>query len=54
VRRDEIEHAWTWCDQILSHWNAGGKPLPYQAGSWGPQASEDMMSADGRKWHELD
>ncbi|MFC6673865.1 glucose-6-phosphate dehydrogenase [Marinobacterium aestuariivivens] len=52
VRRDEIEHAWTWCDQILANWKAGGAPLPYPAGSWGPDASDAMLTADGRHWHE--
>jgi glucose-6-phosphate 1-dehydrogenase len=52
VRRDEIEHAWTWCDQILANWSDKGDPLPYAAGSWGPEASYTMMNGDGRKWHE--
>ncbi|GGO85696.1 glucose-6-phosphate 1-dehydrogenase [Marinobacterium nitratireducens] len=54
VRRDEIENAWKWCDQILEHWQDGDKPLPYAAGSWGPEASDAMLAADGRAWHEHD
>ncbi|NVK41371.1 MAG: glucose-6-phosphate dehydrogenase [Oceanospirillaceae bacterium] len=52
VRRDEIENAWKWCDQILENWQDGNEPLPYAAGSWGPEASDVMLATDGRTWHE--
>jgi len=52
VRKDEIEHAWTWCDQLISGWQQqGDRPRPYQAGSWGPSASIAMMARDGRSWY---
>ena len=36
VRKDEIEYAWKWCDQLIAGWrNAGDAPKPYAAGSWG-------------------
>ncbi len=53
VRRDEIEYAWKWCDQLLEHWDKENTPpLPYAAGSWGPKASDLMVMKDGRSWHE--
>lgn len=53
VRRDEVEHAWTWCDQLMEHWASDTKPpLPYAAGSWGPKASDLMLIKDGNSWHE--
>jgi glucose-6-phosphate 1-dehydrogenase len=37
VRRDEVEAQWAWIDQIRASWGeAGLKPTPYAAGSWGP------------------
>ncbi|MEH6579308.1 MAG: glucose-6-phosphate dehydrogenase [Amphritea sp.] len=53
VRRDEIEHAWKWCDQFLEHWKLENKePQPYSAGSWGPKTSDLLVIKDGNCWHE--
>jgi len=53
VRRDEIEHAWKWCDQLLNNWKQENKaPEPYAAGSWGPKAADLMIMKDGNCWHE--
>ncbi len=51
VRRDEIEHAWTWCDNIMEHWNSPEHILhKYPAGSWGPIESQIIIRNDKRKW----
>ena len=53
VRRDEVEHSWNWCDQILELWkNDTNPPEPYSAGSWGPDASKQLTAQDGNNWHE--
>ncbi|WP_017430114.1 glucose-6-phosphate dehydrogenase [Vreelandella jeotgali] len=53
VRRDEVEHAWRWCEQLLDHWqNLDTPPGRYPAGSWGPVASAALMTRDGRSWYE--
>ena len=53
VRRDEVEHAWRWCDQLISGWKARETPpRRYPAGSWGPVASSAMITQDGRSWYE--
>ncbi|WP_409525397.1 glucose-6-phosphate dehydrogenase [Nitrincola sp. MINF-07-Sa-05] len=53
VRRDEIEHAWKWCDQLLNQWQEMNEaPLPYDAGTWGPEAIDRLLATDGRVWHE--
>jgi glucose-6-phosphate 1-dehydrogenase len=53
MRRDEVEAAWTWVEPILDAWaEAGDKPRPYAAGSWGPTASIALIERDGRTWHE--
>lgn len=52
VRKDEIEHAWLWCDQLIAGWKRlGDKPKPYAAGSWGPMASIALITRDGRAWY---
>lgn len=52
VRSDEIEHAWKWCDQIISHLENRVTPMPYPAGCWGPETIYKMIEADNRRWHE--
>ncbi|WP_346797807.1 glucose-6-phosphate dehydrogenase [Halomonas sp. Bachu 37] len=53
VRRDEVEHAWRWCDHLIAEWEAREEPpRRYPAGSWGPVASIAMITQDGRSWYE--
>ncbi|MGM0701054.1 MAG: glucose-6-phosphate dehydrogenase [Pseudomonadota bacterium] len=53
VRRDEVEHAWRWCDGLIEAWHdLGEAPRRYPAGSWGPVASIAMITQDGRSWYE--
>ena len=53
VRRDEIEHAWKWCDSLLDLWSKQKQsPLPYPAGSWGPVQSDLMLATENRVWYE--
>jgi glucose-6-phosphate 1-dehydrogenase len=51
ARRDEIETAWAWLDPLLQRWKDGEEPLhPYPAGTWGPEAADELIEKDGRKW----
>jgi len=52
VRRDEVEHAWQWIDQLIEGWADMPPPRRYPAGSWGPVASIAMIARDGRGWYE--
>ncbi|HVJ54742.1 MAG TPA: glucose-6-phosphate dehydrogenase [Aliidongia sp.] len=53
MRRDEVETAWQWTEQVLNAWNEkGDRPKPYTAGSWGPSAAIALIERDGRTWHE--
>ena len=53
VRRDEVEHAWLWIDDIIRAWEKSGeKPDPYPAGSWGPTSSISLIERDDRQWDE--
>lgn len=51
MRRDEIETAWRWIDDIIAGWTeARQKVDAYVAGSWGPTASSLLLDRDGRHW----
>jgi glucose-6-phosphate 1-dehydrogenase len=53
MRRDEVETAWRWTEQILQAWAlVGEKPKPYAAGTWGPSAAIALIERDGRTWHD--
>ncbi len=51
MRRDEVEAAWAWTDELIAAWEDKElKVESYAAGSDGPVASAVMMERDGRKW----
>src|SRR2546421_4465566 len=56
ARRDEVEEAWAFIDIIEEAWHAK-KDVPelyfYPAGSWGPEAADDLLAGDGRAWRRL-
>lgn len=47
-----VHRSWEFVQGILDQWQADPSiPLhPYPAGTWGPQAAEDLIRADGREW----
>ncbi len=52
IRRDEVETAWQFIDNIRRAWTA--RPLTdrefYPAGAWGPAAAADLMESTNRGW----
>ena len=53
MRRDEVEAAWGWIDDIIGGWDESRQKVEtYVAGSWGPTASSLLLDRDGRAWHE--
>ncbi len=54
IRRDEVETAWKFVDEIRGAWE--GKPLSnrefYAAGTWGPMAADDLLAQSGHTWRE--
>ncbi|MEQ7154071.1 glucose-6-phosphate dehydrogenase [Brevundimonas aurifodinae] len=51
VRRDEAEKAWEWVDGVSASWAEGKvKPMPYRAGTWGPDAADLLLARTGREW----
>ncbi len=56
ARRDEVEEAWRFIDEIEKAWHSGDSPLPmaeYPAGSWGPEAADDLLQQHGQIWRRL-
>ena len=53
VRRDEVETAWSWVDDIVAGWqDADLKPRDYPAGTWGPSAAVALTERHGHSWRE--
>jgi glucose-6-phosphate 1-dehydrogenase len=51
MRRDEVEFAWRWIDDIIEGWaQTRQKVEGYVAGTWGPTASSLLLDRDGRHW----
>ena len=55
TRTDEVESAWRFITTILDAWQEPGAPAPvtYVAGSWGPEAADALIAADGARWRRL-
>ncbi|UCC71436.1 MAG: glucose-6-phosphate dehydrogenase [Gemmatimonadota bacterium] len=54
-RGDNAEAAWSVVNPILDVWSAlTPRDFPnYTAGSWGPEAADELMRCDGRAWRKL-
>lgn len=55
-RADMAEASWCAIMPILDVWKAlPDRTFPnYPAGSWGPNAAEDLLARDGRKWRKIE
>ncbi len=55
ARRDEVEQAWAFIDDIRQAWDAPDAPAlhTYESGTWGPTASDDLLEKDQRTWRHL-
>ncbi len=55
ARRDEVEQAWDFIDRIESAWREPEAPQLYEypAGTWGPEAADELLARDGRAWRRL-
>jgi len=52
MRRDEVEAAWKWVDQIHAGWNATQQRVElYPAGEDGPRESCDMLEENNHQWN---
>ncbi len=55
TRADEVEEAWSIIDPIIDLWASSPAPdFPdYDAGTWGPEESDEMLARDGRRWRRI-
>lgn len=52
MRRDEVELAWLFIDDIVAGWESAKQRVEsYVAGSLGPAASTTLLDRDDRRWH---
>ncbi|MGB5246257.1 MAG: glucose-6-phosphate dehydrogenase [Woeseia sp.] len=52
MRRDEVEAAWQWVDQLIAGWDETRQKVEsYVAGSWGPTSSSVLLDRDDRHWY---
>ena len=49
-QQNEVELSWKILDPVLDFWADNGRPEQYEAGTWGPQCSYDMLARDGFEW----
>jgi len=55
ARADEVSAAWRFVTPILRAWASAEPPAfpNYAAGTWGPEASSQLLERDGRAWRRL-
>ncbi len=55
ARSDEVEEAWAFVDPIEEAWHSAKPPelFSYPAGSWGPDAADDLLARDDRSWRRF-
>jgi glucose-6-phosphate 1-dehydrogenase len=46
----EVELSWEILDPVLDNWASHGTPEPYEAGTWGPASSVEMLHRVDREW----
>ena len=51
TRRDMVEASWEAVQPIMNVWGNSRLDFPnYEAGSWGPAASDEMLARRGHTW----
>ena len=56
TRADEVEAAWRIVTPALTVWESPTNPadMPtHEAGTWEPEAAEQLLNRDGRRWRRL-
>jgi len=51
TRADEIEEQWRIVDSIQARWSGQTPDFSnYEAGTWGPEAADELITREGRSW----
>jgi len=56
ARKDEVETAWRYVDQIENAWHKSATPpkmAEYPAGSWGPKEADELLDQSAHEWRRL-
>lgn len=56
ARKDEVETAWRYVDQIENAWHKSPTPpkmAEYPSGSWGPKEADELLDQSGHEWRRL-
>lgn len=53
IHRNEVKQAWAWIDPIIEKWEKEGTPSLYRAGTWGPEAADELLIQKGHKWFNV-
>jgi glucose-6-phosphate 1-dehydrogenase len=54
ARHDFVEASWALITPVLESWRTRTGPIPmYQAGEWGPEAANELITQDRRRWRTL-
>jgi glucose-6-phosphate 1-dehydrogenase len=55
ARADGVEAMWNVVDPIIARWESiPSKDFPnYEAGSWGPKESDELLEREGRSWKNI-
>jgi glucose-6-phosphate 1-dehydrogenase len=55
TRADEVEAAWSIVTPMINIWAEMPSPRfpDYAAGTWGPEAADELMQRDGRRWRRI-
>lgn len=56
ARKDEVEMAWRYVDQIEDAWHKSPNPpkmAEYPAGSWGPKEADELLDQEKYEWRRL-
>ncbi|MEX0330344.1 MAG: glucose-6-phosphate dehydrogenase [Puniceicoccaceae bacterium] len=55
IRGDETEASWRLVTPVLESWKELGNSgmAEYPAGSWGPEASENLLETNGHQWRQI-
>ena len=52
MSRDEVEEAWRFTDHVINSISESDTSLSkYNAGSWGPSASDLLIASQNAKWN---
>ncbi len=50
-RQDAVNQSWRIVEPLQESWTRlGGGPHLYEAGSWGPEAADELLARDRRRW----